>query len=598
MIPRKMTIVLMLLATASAGAQPDTPAHDGAGVTVGTVTGQDVYIRSDHTVNAYPCAKISAPDTVDIIGQDGDWLQILPPPGLVFSVISKDYVDLPPGERIGTVTGDVVRVYAGSDEWDLAGLAGHYVIQGHLNTGDTVVVIGEGVDYYEIAPPGGAFVWISSQFVRIGDAPADETATDTDDAEQEDAQGPAALTEAGRQFQLVGQSLLQELRKPRSQQDLRGLLAEYQAIDVPAGSVLSIAIDRRVAYLQDLIELQDEAAEVERMAALSRARRTDFQRRAHDADGQQPVAPQPLGSEFTAWGVLSPSGVYSGGPAPRRYLLRNPDTRRITAYARSVDGEVDLSDYEGRLIGVFGRATYEADTGLNVVDVVRVEFLTPVEAPVEPVMPSLVPPADDAAVPDQPVPPVPAGPDQGPVGPPPPIPPEPILVEPDRPVTDDSPPELAPQPDDETPSTTPDQTAPPPDAEEPQPDVPDQPERPSVLIHPPEDEGPSTAPARPVRPSRSTIRPQPIPADDESEPPSTPSAPPAEDTAPQGPPRPDSDVAPPPAQTPQEPVEDEEQPQTPPRPIVDMHQPLPPEGLPSDEEPPADTPSINPDEYD
>ena len=115
MIPRKMTIVLMLLATASAGAQPDTPAHDGAGVTVGTVTGQDVYIRSDHTVNAYPCAKISAPDTVDIIGQDGDWLQILPPPGLVFSVISKDYVDLPPGERIGTVTGDVVRVYAGSD---------------------------------------------------------------------------------------------------------------------------------------------------------------------------------------------------------------------------------------------------------------------------------------------------------------------------------------------------------------------------------------------------------------------------------------------------------------------------------------------------
>ncbi len=597
MIPRKMTIILMLLAAASAGAQPDMSAHDGAGVTVGTVTGQNVYIRSDHTVNAYPCAKISGPDTVEVIGQDGDWLQILPPPGLVFSVISKDYVDLPPGEQIGTVTGDLVRVYAGSDEWDLGGLAGHYVKQGHLNTGNTVVVIGEGVDYYEIAPPGGVFVWISSQFVRIGDetAEADETATNTDDAEQEDTQEPAALTEAGRQFQLVGQSLLHELQNPRSRQDLRGLLEQYQAIDVPAGSVLSIAIDRRVAYLQDLIELQDEAAEVERMAARSHARRADFQRGAHDADGPQPVAPQPLGSEFTAWGVLSPSGVYSGGAAPRRYLLRNPDTRRITAYARSVNGEVDLSEYEGRLIGVFGRVAYEADTGLNVVDVVRVEFLTPVEAPLVPEMPLLVPP-DGEAVPDQPVPPVPAGPDQGPTGPPPPIPPEPILLEPDRPVPGDSPPEVAPQLDDETPSP-PDQAAPPPDAE-PEPDEPDESERPSVLIHPPEDEGPSTVPARPVRPSRPTSRPRPTPADDESEPPSTPSAPPAEDAAPQGPPRPDSDVAPPPAQTPQEPVEDEEQPQAPPRPTVDMHRPLPTEGLPSDEEPPAGTPSVNPDEYD
>jgi len=128
------------------------------------LTGADVYIRSRALPEAYTCGKISRSATVTVAGRDGDWLKIVPPEG-VFSVIAKSYVRRD-ADNWGTVTGDNVRVRAGSSPL-LADTDAHYAEQGHLNTGHTVAIIGEGSDFYKIVPPGGAYVWISARYVRL-----------------------------------------------------------------------------------------------------------------------------------------------------------------------------------------------------------------------------------------------------------------------------------------------------------------------------------------------------------------------------------------------------------------------------------------------
>ena len=68
---------------------------------------------------------------------------------------------------MGIITGDNVGVYAGSD----------FVLPMHstskqvvLNRGQTVKLLGEEKDdYYKIAPPQGAYLWVSSQFLQTAD---------------------------------------------------------------------------------------------------------------------------------------------------------------------------------------------------------------------------------------------------------------------------------------------------------------------------------------------------------------------------------------------------------------------------------------------
>ena len=58
----------------------------------GEVTTNDLYVRSGPSLNHYTIAKLNAGDRVNIVGESGDWVEILPPPG-TFSLISADYVD-------------------------------------------------------------------------------------------------------------------------------------------------------------------------------------------------------------------------------------------------------------------------------------------------------------------------------------------------------------------------------------------------------------------------------------------------------------------------------------------------------------------------
>ena len=285
MITRNTILTLVVALAASVGAQMVDSAADPLEFPVeGVLTGSNVYIRSRALAEAYTCGKISRPVTVTVAGRDGNWLKIVPPEG-VFSVIAKSYVRRD-AENWGTVTGDKVRVRAGSSPL-LADINAHYAEQGYLNTGHTVAIIGEGSDFYKIVPPGGAYVWISARYVRlpgqeaVEPPPSGDAVVDMADGDALDAGEPAdaAMTEAGRQFLAVDDMLIAESQKPKLEQNLRAVLAAYQAIDVPAGSVMRGAVDRRIAYVQSAIELQDDARQVEEMASRTHRRQAELERR-------------------------------------------------------------------------------------------------------------------------------------------------------------------------------------------------------------------------------------------------------------------------------------------------------------------------------
>ena len=128
------------------------------------ITGNDIYVRSGPGTNFYHCGKLNTGDKVKVVDKQFSWSRIVPPAGS-FSWISMQYVTIDPADpKVGTVTGDNVRVYAGSD----------YVkplysttLQGKLSKGEKVKLLGEQMDdYYKIAAPPFAYLWVSTKFTK------------------------------------------------------------------------------------------------------------------------------------------------------------------------------------------------------------------------------------------------------------------------------------------------------------------------------------------------------------------------------------------------------------------------------------------------
>ena len=138
-------------------------------------------------------ASSTANDRVQVIKSDQGWSCIVPPPGC-FSWISMQYVSInQQNPTMGIVTGDNVGVYTGSDTQEAKYSTSKQVV---LHRGQTVKLLGEEKDdYYKIAPPQGAYLWVSSQFLQ----PVDKPLTKAPAATRSDGSGQAGgREEAGR----------------------------------------------------------------------------------------------------------------------------------------------------------------------------------------------------------------------------------------------------------------------------------------------------------------------------------------------------------------------------------------------------------------
>ena len=364
---------------------------------VGELTGADVYIRSGPGTVYYYWAKLSSPARVIVAGEKHGWLKILPPAGS-FSWISKNFVELDtdnPG--IGIVTGDSVRVWAGSDY--VEPMRSHS-LQAKLNKGDQVKLAGKEVgkgDYYKIVPPPGAHLWVSGQYVKyVGPVPKPkppelplrpepvvevkpEPKADTavKPAVAEPAPKPTkpaapvivpkkvpAETIRLKECYELAKQINAELSKPIEKQGYGAIKKALSAIigDPQAGKAKLFAeyqLDR-VGRFELALQVNDEIKRQD--VKLQNVREQIKSRYAAKAAN----IPDP--GKFIAVGRLRPSRIYTAQTGEQRYLVID-NSGKITCYAAPADSAsvLNIDKFMYHKVGLLGQVVKDPYTAVSLV---------------------------------------------------------------------------------------------------------------------------------------------------------------------------------------------------------------------------------------
>ncbi|MGE5297028.1 MAG: SH3 domain-containing protein [Solirubrobacterales bacterium] len=344
-----------------------TPANDPAAVKpptesyVAEVIGNDVFIRSGAGTNFYQCGKLYAGDRVQVISTQQGWSCIVPPAGC-FSWVSMQYVSINlDNPTMGIITGDNVGVYAGSD----------FVLPMHsttkqvtLNRGQTVKLLGEEKDdYYKIAPPQGAYLWVSTQFLQSSAASSPQTTV----VKPTDPNAPAATikTPDGKVVPVdpnapktdleLYYSLAEQIKvvqaKPAAERNYTEIKTKLAALAAKKDSGPAARYAEYTLKTVERFELADKSAkelELQRKERLKTVEKIDEARAAK-------LAAIPDFSKFAAMGKLESSSVYAGGPIKRYRLL--DETGKTIAYVTPM-GAATLTESEkliGHKVGLVGK---------------------------------------------------------------------------------------------------------------------------------------------------------------------------------------------------------------------------------------------------
>lgn len=394
---------------------------------IAEVTGTDVYLRSGPGTSHYYCAKVDSPERVKVINHSYGWSEIIPPEG-TFSWISKDFVDIGKiSPAIGLVNGNGVRVWAGSDYIEPMR---SIIMQVKLNKGDIVKLIDPGLqksDYYKIAPPPGAHLWISSELLKyvgplrrpvltfdppvksgpivkpvdppknvgsvvkpgptvkpvdppeiVGSVVKPGPKPEDTDIVPMPADVTPGSTEAKRikECYEIAEKIREELAKPLEVQDHSQLLETLKAIakDPEAGKA-----QRYAQYQIDQIkgfELARQAGEdtMKQDADLKKIRDQIRQKRAERIAG----IPDP--GRHIVKGRLKASVLFTAKAGQQRYKVLN-EAGNIVCYAIPAPqaATINLEKYLNKPVGLKGKMVNDSTNPIGLVMFTAIEDLTPVE---------------------------------------------------------------------------------------------------------------------------------------------------------------------------------------------------------------------------
>jgi hypothetical protein len=367
-------------------AQPAAPTTQPASVAApqpgsfpytGYITGTNVYIRSGPDQNYYPVTKLNTGDPVTVHAQQFGWLAIDPPTG-TFSLVDKAYVyKLDDSRDTGSINADAVWVRAGSL------LSEHrYAKLVQLNKNDRVHILGLTDDgqFYKIAPPPGARLWVSSAFVKSGQAPGAAGAPAAGTVQRSPApvdrerldrvrvrkhgtptRGPTTQPASpmgtyADEIASIETAIAAEAKKARSAQDYTSMIDRLRPIAAQEDEpVAKLYAERRMEQLQakmdlarlfqDVSSLSDEAREEHQIALLARR-------------SIQPPPERTIDGRVEARGELRPSEVFrpESKAFPKRYRLVDPETSRTVAYVERPEGSnLNLTQYLGKFVLVKAR---------------------------------------------------------------------------------------------------------------------------------------------------------------------------------------------------------------------------------------------------
>jgi uncharacterized protein YraI len=335
-------------ATAAEGNEPSFPY-------VAEITEDNVNIRSGPGTNYYHCGKLKAGDRVKVVASKHSWSHIVPPAGS-FSWISKQYVSIDPNNPgIGVVTGGAVRVYAGSD---FLKPIHSTTEQLELNRGDKVELMGEEVDdYYKIAPPTGAYLWVLTQYTKpLG--PVGEVAVIVEPKAEPEANIPAVVpatisieSEKLKEYYALAGQIEAERAKPMAQQnyaEVKKALAEL------AGNKEAGKAARYSEFAIKQIERCELALAVDKEVQLQDSQLQHIRERIEKARATELAQVPELGG-FTAVGWFQSSRIYGPEEELKHYRIID-DSSQTVCYAlpEGPASQVDLSKFVGRKVGLVG----------------------------------------------------------------------------------------------------------------------------------------------------------------------------------------------------------------------------------------------------
>lgn len=361
---------------------------------VAEIIGTEVYVRSGPGTAYYQCGKLSAPQRVNVVGfTHNNWFQITPPPGS-FSWISKSFVELDKQDaKTGIVTGDAVRVWAGSDFVEPMRSSS---LQTKLNKGAAVKIIGDPEgdgDYYKIEPPADAFLWISGDSLKAlkKEEPAPEPKEEAKPAivevtepkpepvevkkeEPKPAPPPRPKMEQTylKQCYELSAKMDEEVKKPVPQQNYdayKKSLEPMLADPNEAGMALQYA-----QYLSDRIKRYETAIKTAEQMKEQDQKLADIRKQIDQAREEQVQKISQKYEQYVMTGILKPSYVYSGNTGQKRYLLTN-DQGRVIAYVvlsdESMAGQAEA--LFNKKVGIAGRIVNSPKELITLVTASRVE---------------------------------------------------------------------------------------------------------------------------------------------------------------------------------------------------------------------------------
>jgi len=322
---------------------------------IAEITGNNVNIRSGPGTNYYSCGKLNKTDRVKIVGRQFGWSRIAPPPGS-FSWISTQYVTVnPDNPSVATVTGDDVRVYAGSDEERPIHST---TLQGKLNKNDKVELLGQQQDdYYKIAPPPFAYLWVLTDYTKpLG--PAGEVPLAVEPKTTPTAESPAIVptnipleAEKLKEYYALQKQNDAERTKPIDQQnyaDIKKQLADIAAVK-DAGKAA-----RYADFALKQIERCELALKIDKEVRLQDKQLQQIKQNIETARTTQLAEIPDLG-RFAAIGKFYTSNIYGTQAESRHYLITD-DAGKIICYALPTGPAIklDLSNFIDQPVGLIG----------------------------------------------------------------------------------------------------------------------------------------------------------------------------------------------------------------------------------------------------
>jgi len=337
-----------------AGPNQTVVAGGSAGSYVAEITGNDVFIRSGPGTNFYHCGKLYQGDRVQVVKAQQGWSCIVPPPGC-FSWIPMQYVSINlDNPTMGIVTGNDVKVYAGSDYVEPMHSTSKQIA---LNRRDDVKLLSEEKDdYYKIAPPQGAYLWVSSQFMQPVQSPVRvrpvkvEPTTPVAVA----APKPPVGTESDLldTYYALSKLVKAEGQKPIAERDYTEVKKKLQEL---AENEAAGKAQRYAEFTIKQVERFELACTVGKEMQLQNKALEKVTGQIDEARAARLAQIENLG-KFAVIGKLEGSNIYSAGCQPKRYrILDGSGTTICYIVPTGAAAGMDMSKLLGKKVGVVGK---------------------------------------------------------------------------------------------------------------------------------------------------------------------------------------------------------------------------------------------------